>query len=121
MDYYIKIDHEKVPVSEDVYKEWCRGERKERYFREGDISNGVFSYDALDTEEMNGSDLFTNPFQVSTEAAAEWEIMTEWLPTAIESLSAEEKRLLLRRRQAHVFRKRHQPHIPLLRKRMEPG
>ena len=56
----------------------------------------MFSYDALDTEEMNGSDLFTNPFQVSTEAAAEWEIMTEWLPTAIESLSAEEKRLLLR-------------------------
>lgn len=96
MEYYIKVNQEKVPVSEAVYKEWCRGERKERYFREGDISNGVFSYDALDTEEMSGSDLFTNPFQISTEAAAEREIMTEWLPRAIEGLSAEEKKLLLR-------------------------
>ena len=54
MEYYIKIGRQKVPVSEAVYKEWCRGERKERYFKESDIGNNVFSYDALDTDEING-------------------------------------------------------------------
>ena len=46
-------------LAESVYKTWCRGERKERYFREGDAGNGVFSYDALDTEDFNGCDLFS--------------------------------------------------------------
>ena len=61
MEYYIKIGRQKVPVSEAVYKEWCRGERKERYFKESDIGNNVFSYDALDTDEINGCDMFASP------------------------------------------------------------
>lgn len=96
MDYYIKVNHEKVPVSEPVFKVWCKGERKERYFREGDISNKVFSYDALDTEEMNGSDLFTNPFQMPTELVVEKHLLAQKLPEAIEVLSPEEKQLILR-------------------------
>ena len=48
INYYIRIEQQNIPVSEEIYKIWQHGERKERYFREGDIRNGVFSYDALD-------------------------------------------------------------------------
>ena len=34
MNYYIKVKGAPVPVSEEVYKAYCQGERKERYFRE---------------------------------------------------------------------------------------
>lgn len=96
MDYYIKINRQNIPVSEAVYKAWCHGERKERYFQEGDISNGVFSYDALDTEDYNGSDLFSSPSQRSTEQAAEYHLMAELLPPALQTLTPEEKNLILR-------------------------
>lgn len=37
MQYYIRIDNRNVYVSEEIYKLYCKGERKERYFRESDI------------------------------------------------------------------------------------
>ena len=83
MEYYIKIGRQKVPVSEAVYKEWCRGERKERYFKESDIGNNVFSYDALDTDEINGCDMFASPLQPSTEFLAERHILLTRLADAL--------------------------------------
>ena len=58
MQYYIRIDNRNVYVSEEIYKLYCKGERKERYFRESDIHNKTFYYNALDTEDFNGCDLF---------------------------------------------------------------
>ena len=58
MQYYIRIDNRNVYVSEEIYKLYCKGERKERYFRESDIHNKTFYYNALDTEDLNGCDLF---------------------------------------------------------------
>ena len=49
MQYFIRIKDQEIPVTEPVYKLYCQGERKERYFRESDYHNKVFSYDALDT------------------------------------------------------------------------
>ena len=60
MDYYIKIHDKQIPVSEEIYKAYCKGDRKERYFRESDIKNQTFFYDALDTEDLNGSDRFAD-------------------------------------------------------------
>ena len=54
MQYYIRIDNRNVYVSEEIYKLYCKGERKERYFRESDIHNKTFYYNALDTEDFNG-------------------------------------------------------------------
>lgn len=94
MDYYIMVGREKVIVSEIVYKTWCRGERKERYFREGDVRNGVFSYDALDTEDFNGCDLFSDPEQLSTEGMAEKNLMLEQLKKVLTNLEEDEKDLI---------------------------
>ena len=94
MDYYIMVGREKVMVTEIVYKTWCRGERKERYFREGDAGNGVFSYDALDTEDFNGCDLFSDPEQLSTEGMAERNLMLERLKKVLTDLQEDEKELI---------------------------
>lgn len=57
-DFFIWINNLPVAVSETVYKTYWKGQRKERYFAESDIHNKVFYYNALDTEETNGSDIF---------------------------------------------------------------
>lgn len=96
MDYYIKINRKEVPVSETIYKAWCKGERKERYFLEGDIHNGVFSYDALDTEDLNGCDLFSYASQTSVEAVVEKKVWMNNLSKAVDLLDQEEKDLIKR-------------------------
>lgn len=96
MDYYIKIKETQVPVTEEVYKAYCKGARKERYFRESDIKNQLFFYDALDTEELNGSEMFWDASAESVEDAAEKNILIEKLKHNISQLSKEDKELLSR-------------------------
>ena len=96
MDYFIMVNQQKVFVTEAVYKEWCRGERKERYFREGDAANGLFSYDALDTDEYSGCDLFADTSGLSVEAQAERHLLYEQLRRGVGKLAPEERDLILR-------------------------
>ena len=96
MDYYIKVNDTQVPVTEEVYKAYCQGARKERYFRESDIRNQTFFYDALDTEELNGSEMFWDSSAESVEAEAEKHILLEKLKDSIASLSDEEQQLICR-------------------------
>lgn len=94
MDYYIKIREVQVPVSEEIYKAYCRGERKERYFRESDRRHKVLFYDALDTEELNGSEMFWDPSAESVEAVAEKDWFLERLRESLKELSDGERELL---------------------------
>ena len=96
MDSYIKVGDRKVAVSEAVFKVYMRGERKERYFREGDAAHGVFSYDALDNGDLVGGDLFADPQQRSTETEAVLRVLRGQLAEALETLTEPERRLLLR-------------------------
>ena len=89
MDYYIKVKDTQVPVTEQVYKAYCQGYRKERYFRESDYHNKTFFYDALDTEDMN-------PAAESVEAQAERHCLLEMLRECIKELSENEQELLCR-------------------------
>ena len=94
MDYYIKIREVQVPVSEEIYKAYCRGERKERDFRESDQRHKVLFYDALDTEELNGSEMFWDPSAESVEAVAEKDWFLERLRESLKELSDGERELL---------------------------
>lgn len=96
MNYYVKIDHQEIPVTEEIFRTWKKGERKERYFREGDIQNGVFSYDALDGEGLNGCELFADPSIPPVESAVERKLLKSGLKQAISTLNSDEKELLLR-------------------------
>lgn len=94
MEYYIKIGETSVPVTEEIYKAYCQGERKERYFRESDQRNQLFSYDALDTEELNGSEMFCNFFAESVEELAEKHWLLDRLKEGVRQLSQEEQEML---------------------------
>ncbi len=96
MDYYIKIREKQIPVTEEVYKAYCQGARKERYFRESDIRNQTFFYDALDTEELNGCDMFWDADAQSVEEAAEKNILLEKLKRHVKELGAQEQELIIR-------------------------
>ena len=47
MKYFIRIDNETVFVTEEIYKAYCQGQRKERYFRESDIHNKTVRIDCF--------------------------------------------------------------------------
>lgn len=96
MNYYITINHTPIPVTETVFKAWCQGERKERYCRERDAAHGVLSYDALDTPDFNGCELFPDLHSPSVEDMVEKHLALAKLRLAVASLAQEEKRLLLR-------------------------
>ena len=96
MQYFIRIKDQEIPVTEPVYKLYCQGERKERYFRESDYHNKVFSYDSLDTEEMNGCELMADRCGRTVEEEVELRLETERLKRAITGLEEPEKELIRR-------------------------
>lgn len=94
MDYFIKIKDVPVPVTEEIYKVYCRGERKERYFRESDRRNNTFFYDALDTDELNGCEMFWDSEAESVEETAEKSWYLEKLRDCIKELDENEREVL---------------------------
>ena len=56
--YYIRVPEARVEVSEEVYKAFWSMERHSRTLKEKDVRNHVFSYDAFDTDDMLGAELF---------------------------------------------------------------
>ena len=96
MQYYIRIDNRNVYVSEEIYKLYCKGERKERYFRESDIHNKTFSYNALDTEDLNGCDLFQDTRSKPVDEQAEEALERSLLLEAMKDLDPKEKDIIRR-------------------------
>lgn len=96
MDYKIWIKGNPVSVSEEIYRTYWQGARKERYFTESDIHNKVFSYDALDTGEMNGCDIFQDNNVLSVEDQVIRSINAENLLRAIKKLETPERNLIQR-------------------------
>ncbi len=96
MNYTIWVNNTAVPVSEEVYKTYWKGERKERYFVEGDIHNHTFSYDALDTDEMNGCEMFSDLQSASPEEHVIHNMEKRHLLLAVRQLSPEERHIINR-------------------------
>ncbi|MBP3325050.1 MAG: sigma-70 family RNA polymerase sigma factor [Coprococcus sp.] len=95
-NYLIWIDQHPVTVSEDIYKTYWKGRRKERYFTESDIHNHVFYYDALDTEETNGSDIFQDESCLPIEEQAIKNIEINKLHDALKQLPQKDYDLINR-------------------------
>ena len=87
MQYYIRIDNRNVYVSEEIYKLYCKGERKERYFRESDIHN---------KEDLNGCDLFQDTRSKPVDEQAEESLEHSLLFEAIKDLEPKEKDIIRR-------------------------
>lgn len=96
MDYSIWINNNEVSVSEEVYRTYWKGARKERYFAESDIHNHVFSYDALDNEDMKGEDIFTDSLVVPIEEQVITRIEVQQLYNSLSKLSCEDRYIIYR-------------------------
>lgn len=94
--FYIWINNLPVEVSEKVYKAYWKGVRKERYFAESDIHNKVFYYNALDTEETNGSDIFFDEISPSVDEQVIKNMEITKLHNALAQLSGNDYSLIYR-------------------------
>lgn len=134
MQYFIRINQINIIVTEEVYRVYCRGQRKERYFRKSDLRNQTFYYSAFDTEELNGCELFSDPAAPPPEELVVKQLDYDKLTDALKELKEDELDMIRRiyyydqsLRQAAIetgiapttFHYRHRRVLKKLRERME--
>lgn len=90
----LKVNGILVEVSEEVYIEYYRLERRERYQVERDISKGKLYYDGFNMEDSTGSEFITSSSQKSVEELVELKYMTEQLLNVFTMLDNKEQLLL---------------------------
>ncbi len=93
---YIRIRGKLVAVSEEVYLAYYRQDRKARFSHEKHQRRGVVSFDALDTDEMNGEDAIPDLTTPSVEDMVEGKMLAEQLHHCLAyfSASGETKKLV---------------------------
>lgn len=92
--YYIRVPEALVEVSEEVYKASRYMDRHFQTLEEKDARNRVFSYDALDTEDMLGAELFPDQATSSIEDQVIASMMTAKLRRCIALLPEEDRKLI---------------------------
>ena len=93
--YYIRVAEACVEVSEEVYKAFWSMERHTRTLEEKDIRNHVFSYDAFDTDDMLGAELFPDKSTSNFEDRVIADMMAAKLRRCIALLPEEDQKLIL--------------------------
>ena len=84
-----------MEVTEDVYADFYRDQRRQQYITARAIANGDLSYDALNTDEFNGDNILVDPDENVAEQVAQ-KMMIEKLRRVLPLLSEEEKLLIHR-------------------------
>ena len=92
--YFIPIEGKLIEVEKEVYVDYYRMNRRERYLEERDKDNGVFSYDALDGDGRKGEELFPDPKIESVEALALSQELMRQLHKCIDMLPRAERELI---------------------------
>ncbi len=92
--YFIKVQGQLVPVSEEVYLTYYRMKRREIYLEERDTANGVFYYSALDAEGTNGEDVIPDRSSPPVEDLVMDKLIAEKLHRCLTQLTKEEQELI---------------------------
>lgn len=92
--YIINVKGKLIEVTSDVYYTYFHMERQERGQEEKKLRNGVMSYDALDTEELNGVETLPDLMSPSMEDLAIKHETYEKLFLAIDALPRQERELI---------------------------
>lgn len=82
-----------MEVTEDVYEDFCKNERRQRYLDECSLKNGEFSYDMLTTDDFNGEDILVDRSPDILEDIINQEMLDK-LREAVLLLSDEEMELI---------------------------
>ena len=92
--YYIRVPEALVDVTEEVYKAFWTMDRHAKTLEEKDTRNHVFSYDAFDTDDMLGAELFPDQSSSSMEDQVIAEMMAAKLRRCIALLPEEDRKLI---------------------------
>lgn len=92
--YYIRVPEALVEVSAEVYKASRYMDRHLQTLKEKDMRNRVFSYNALDTDEMLGVEMIPDQSSSSLEDQVVADVMATKLRQCIELLPDEDKKLI---------------------------
>ena len=92
--YMIMVSGKLVEVSREVYCEYHRMDRRDRYLEERDQSHGTTLYSNLDTAEMLGEEMIPDQNAVSTEDAAIARILREKLRRCLDMLPEGDRQLI---------------------------
>lgn len=92
--FFIPIEGKLIEVEENVYVAYYRMGRRERYLVEQDQSNGVTSYDALDTESRIGIEALKEAATQSMEDLALTKELYNRLHRVINALPRAERELI---------------------------
>lgn len=92
--YYIPTPQGVIEVPYDVYYAYWHMARQERGQEESDRQHGVYSYDALDTNEMLGIESVPDLDRPSVEELALTKVIREWLRRCIALLPKGERELI---------------------------
>ena len=93
-NYYIKIGGQLVPVTEEVYREYHKMGRRERYLESVIPLNGTFNYSERDTDEMSGEESIADTGTPPVEQIAINATMVERLYKCLDMLSDKERELV---------------------------
>lgn len=92
--YFVKVNGQLIPVSEEVFDAYHYYERRGKSIEEKDFHNGVMSYNALDTDDMLGEDIFPDDSCGSIEDMVISHVLIAQLRTYMAKLSDEDQLLL---------------------------
>jgi len=91
---YIRVEGTLVEVTEEVYKEYYRLDRYERYQEERDLEKGTFPYENLLNGETERGNLVADMFQKSVAEQAELNILSEELREALNTLKKKDQEFI---------------------------
>ena len=91
---FIRVAGELIEVTKEVYLTYYRGKRREIAQHEKEQSHHVISFDALDTEGLQGAQMLANTASPEPEDIVIAKIMCEKLHACMAKLSEDEQILL---------------------------
>lgn len=91
--FFLPLHGMLMEVTEETYKEYYRGKRRQKYIDERSKANGDVSYNALDTDETLGEDVFADT-KTDVEAEVINKMTVAELRKAVHLLSPDERELI---------------------------
>lgn len=92
--YFIPIEGKLIEVEKNVYLAYYKMDRRERYLEERDKDNGVVSYNAIDSQGINGESGLRDMETESMEAIALANELQNQLHRCIAALPKAERELI---------------------------
>jgi DNA-directed RNA polymerase specialized sigma subunit len=91
--YFINLGYAIMETTEDNYLSYYKDWSREKYINKLDKQNRLLSFDALDSDEFNGSDIVVDSSE-NFEDVIDRKLMAQQLPELISKLSTDEQLLI---------------------------